>query len=92
TLGRFLLDGAKAVRIQGDEIKLEARIRYIDEYSGHADGPELERWIAARRPIRRGLFIVHGEEHALGGLQNRIAERTLPTARIFAPMLDDVYD
>ena len=38
TLGRFLLDGAKAVRIQGDEVKVAARIRHIDEYSGHADG------------------------------------------------------
>ena len=27
TLGRFLQDGAKAVRIQGDEIKVAARIR-----------------------------------------------------------------
>ena len=52
TLGRFLDDGAKAVRIQGEEIKVAARIRSIDDYSGHADGPELARWIAARRPIR----------------------------------------
>ena len=50
TLGRFLENGAKAVRIQGEEIKVAARIRRIDEYSGHADGPELARWIAARRP------------------------------------------
>lgn len=92
TLGRFLRDGAEAVRIQGEEIRVAARIRYIDEYSGHADGPELARWIAARRPIHRGLFIVHGEEHALGGLLNRIAERTVPTAQIFTPMLDDVYE
>ena len=40
TLGRFLEEGAKSVRIQGDEIKVAARIRRIDEYSGHADGPE----------------------------------------------------
>ena len=57
TLGRFLADGAKAVRIQGEVIKVDARIRRIDEYSGHADGPELARWIAARRPVRRGVFL-----------------------------------
>ncbi len=56
TLGRFIADGATAVRIQGDEIKVAARIRRLDEYSGHADGPELARWIAARRPIRAGRF------------------------------------
>src|SRR5262249_56572420 len=79
TLGRFLHDGAKAVRIQGEEIKVAARIRYIDEYSGHADGPELARWIAARRPIHRGVFITHGEEPAFRGLAELIAERTIPT-------------
>ncbi len=68
TLGRFLDDGAKAVRIQGEEIKVAARIRRIDDYSGHADGPELARWIAARRPIQRGVFLVHGEEPAHRGL------------------------
>ena len=92
TLGRFLADGAKAVRIQGEVIKVDARIRRIDEYSGHADGPELARWIAARRPVRRGVFLVHGEEPALRGLSERIAERTIPAAQIFLPMLDDIYE
>ena len=92
TLGRFLEDGAKAVRIQGDEIKVAARIRRIDEYSGHADGPELSRWIAARRPVRRGIFLVHGEELALTGLFERIAERVIPTAQIFRPIMDDIFE
>ena len=92
TLGRFLADGAKAVRIQGEVIKVDARIRRIDEYSGHADGPELARWIAARRPVRRGVFLVHGEEPALRGLSERIAERTIPAAQVFLPVLDDIYE
>jgi metallo-beta-lactamase family protein len=92
TLGRFIADGAKAVRIQGEEIKVAARIRRLDEYSGHADGPELARWIAARRPIQRGVFLVHGEEPALAGLSDRIAERTVPAAKVFIPILDDIYE
>ncbi len=92
TLGRFLVEGAKAVRIQGEEIKVAARIRRLDEYSGHADGPELARWIASRRPITRGVFLVHGEERGLAGLTERIAERTVPAAKIFEPLLDDVYE
>ena len=92
TLGRFLADGAHAVRIQGDEIKVAARIRQLDEYSGHADGPELARWIAARRPVRRGVFLVHGEEEALTGLSERIAERSVPAAKVFVPVLDDIFD
>jgi metallo-beta-lactamase family protein len=92
TLGRFLADGAKAVRIQGDEIKVAARIRSIDDYSGHADGSELARWIAERRPVQRGVFLVHGEEPAIAGLAELISERIIPAARVFQPLLDDVYE
>jgi metallo-beta-lactamase family protein len=92
TLGRFLADGANAVRIQGNEIKVAAQIRSIDDYSGHADGSELARWIAARRPVLRGLFLVHGEERAIAGLAERISERIIPAARIFQPILDDIYE
>lgn len=92
TLGRFLVDGVKAVRIQGEDIKVAARIRSLDDYSGHADGPELARWVAARRPIRKGLFLVHGEEPALLGLAARVAERIIPEAQVFRPVLDDIYD
>jgi len=92
TLGRFLDDGLKAVRIQGDEIQVKARIRRIDDYSGHADGPELARWIAERRPIRRGVFLVHGEERALNGLSERIGERSVPASQVFIPVLDDIYE
>jgi metallo-beta-lactamase family protein len=92
TLGRFLADGVTAVRIQGEQIKVAARIRRLDEYSGHADGPELARWIASRRPIKRGVFLVHGEEPALAGLSERIAERTVPAAKVFTPLLDDIYE
>ncbi len=92
TLGRFLDEGAKAVRIQGEEIKVAARIHRMDDYSGHADGPELARWIAARRPIKRGVFLTHGEEPELEGLSKRIAERSVRAAQIFVPVLDDVYE
>ncbi len=92
TLGRFLQEGAKAVRIQGDEIRVAARIRMMDEYSGHADGSEITRWIAARRPIQRGLFLVHGEEQAIAGVAERLSERIVPAAKLFQPVLDDIYE
>jgi metallo-beta-lactamase family protein len=90
--GRILQNGAKAVRIQGDEIKVAARIRMIDEYSGHADAAGIARWIAARRPIECGLFLVHGEEEAIAGLAASVAGRIIPAARIYQPILDDIYE
>ena len=92
TLGRFIEDGATSVRIMGEEIRVKARIRRIDDYSGHADAGELARWIAARRPIERGLFLAHGEEAAIAALAERIGGGVLPAAKIFQPVLDDIYE
>lgn len=90
TLGRILQNGAGTVRIQGDDIKVRARIRSIDLYSGHADGPELAAWIRKRLPIRHDLFLVHGEEEALAGLRERLTG-IVPSDRILIPQIDDTY-
>jgi len=87
TLGRILQDGARAVRIQGDEITVRARIRSIDLYSGHADAPELARWVEARMPIRHQVFLVHGEQEAIEGLRGRLAS-LLRSGQVEVPSLD----
>ncbi|CAN7661444.1 MBL fold metallo-hydrolase [Neorhizobium sp. LjRoot104] len=91
TLGRFLGDGAAAVRIQGDEIAVRASIRKLDVYSGHADGPELAAWIEARKPIRRGIFLVHGELPAIAALKTRISA-SLPGVAVIQPAIDATYE
>jgi metallo-beta-lactamase family protein len=93
TLGRILQDGAKAVRIQGDDVVVRARITSIDSYSGHADGPELADWLAERKPIGQAVFLVHGEEGAIEGLRSRMKVANIIAAdRIFAPDIDDAFD
>ena len=91
TLGRILMDGAPSVRIQGDEFPVRARIRSIDLYSGHADGPELADWIRGRLPVRNGVFLTHGEEPAIAGLSARLAG-TVDPAHVVAPVLDESFD
>ena len=91
TLGRILLDGAPMVRIHGEEIRVEAQIRKLDLYSGHADGPELATWVKERLPIRHQVFLIHGEEPALAGLAQRIGE-FLPAEAIRIPRLDEVHE
>jgi metallo-beta-lactamase family protein len=91
SLGRILLDGAKAVKIHGDEIEVKATIRSMDDYSGHADAPELEAWIKARMPIAKTLFLTHGEEDAQLALEQRLLG-LLPSDCVLRPRLDDVYD
>ncbi len=92
TLGRILQNGASAVRIQGEEVKVRARIRTLDIYSGHADGPGLADWVEARGPVSRGIILVHGEEEGIAGLHERLSSRGLDGDRIFSPELDTVFD
>ena len=91
TLGRILQDGAAAVRIQGEEFKVRARIRSIDLYSGHADGPELADWIRKRLPIHHNVFLVHGEMPALSGFQARI-KGIVDADKIIIPAIDETFE
>jgi metallo-beta-lactamase family protein len=92
SLGRILQDGANAVRIQGDEISVKARIRAIEDYSGHADGSELLAWIRQRLPISRHLFLVHGEDEAIAGLKAAITTQAiLPENHVVVPRMDDSF-
>jgi metallo-beta-lactamase family protein len=90
TLGRILQDGARSVRIQGEEFAVRARIRTLDLYSGHADGPELADWIRARLPIRYEVFLVHGEEAAMAALAGRLPGIVDP-AKVLRPELDESF-
>ena len=91
TLGRILQDGARSVRIQGTNFAVRARIRSIDLYSGHADGPELAAWIKDRLPLSHQIFLVHGEEAAIGGLASRL-HGMIPDADVVIPDLDGSYE
>jgi metallo-beta-lactamase family protein len=90
TLGRILKDGARSVRIQGEEFIVRAQIRTLDLYSGHADGTELRDWFAARLPIRHHAFLVHGEEQALAALAGRLAGLVAPE-KIIIPDIDSSF-
>lgn len=91
TLGRILADGARSVRIQGEEIKVRARIRQTDMYSGHADGPALLKWLDERGPVTRATLLVHGEEESLDALHRELAALRGDGERIVVPALDDVF-
>lgn len=90
TLGRILQDGARSVRIQGEEFAVRARIRSLDLYSGHADGTELRDWIEARLPIRHRVFLVHGEGPAIAGLAARLSGIIDPHD-VLQPTLDESF-
>lgn len=88
TLGRLLVDGARRVKIQGDDIEVRARIRSMDVYSGHADAVGLAEWAKARRPVAGKVFLAHGEPDALGALRERLVGEGFPAGQILIPELD----
>lgn len=91
TLGRLLVDGARRVRIQGEEFGVRARIRSIEVYSGHADAAGLTAWAQARGPVRGSVFLDHGEPPALDALAGRLAEAGFERERIVIPSVDQAY-
>lgn len=92
TLGRYLAEGARSVRIQGDDILVRARVRSLDIYSGHADQTGLVSWATARRPVEGQVFLAHGEPDALNGLRDALAAAGFAPDRLRIPALDDRYE
>ena len=75
TLGRKLVDGAKRVKIFGEDISVNARIEMIEGFSGHADRNGLLDWIGGfnRKPGK--IFIVHGEEASMSEFSGSIEQK-----------------
>ena len=76
TLGRQIVDGAKSVRIFGEEIAVNARVEYIEGYSGHADQEWLLNFIYSFHNKPKHIFLVHGEPDSQEVLKGKILETT----------------
>ncbi len=73
TLGYSIVNGAKKVKIFGEEIAVNARIEYIEGYSGHADQEGLMNFVYSfnnQKP--KHIFLVHGEDEAKETLKQKI--------------------
>lgn len=74
TLGRRILDGARSVKIFGEEIPVRCRVRQISGYSAHADTPRLLNWLRPMRLKLRKVFVVQGEPAASEALAQKIRD------------------
>lgn len=72
TLGYSIVNGAKKVKIFGEEIAVNARIEYIEGYSGHADQEWLMNFVYSFITKPKHIFLVHGEEESQNVLQEKI--------------------
>lgn len=62
TFGRRLVDGAKRVRLLGEDIPVRADLHTLGGLSAHADRSALLAWLGHFRSAPRRVFVVHGEE------------------------------
>ena len=85
SLGRRLLEGAKSVKLFGEEIAVNARIVNFQGLSSHAD----RDWIGRFTPAPKQVFVVHGDSEVTELFARDLNELGLPA---HAPLYEEVYD
>ncbi len=75
TRGRLLVEGAKTIRIHGEEIPVRAHIEQLEHFSDHADYEEMLAWLERFPAAPKGVFLVHGEAEAAHALDERIEKK-----------------
>jgi len=86
TLARQIVDGAKVVKIFGEDYPVRAHIHTIGGFSAHAGQDELLAWHRQTgRP--ETTFLVHGEPESMAALAQR-----LPGTTVRMPTLQQRFD
>lgn len=90
TLGRYLQDGAKSVRINGQDIPVKAKVVFIDGYSGHKDSDHLVEFVEQTADSLKKVFVVMGEPKSALFLTQRL--RDYLGLYAYAPQAGDVVE
>lgn len=91
TLGRALVEGAKEVKIFGEEISVQAEILVLPGVSGHADDQGLLKWAGAfRENPPAQVFVTHGDDEVCDIFAKRLEDEL--GYRAMAPYSGTVYD
>jgi metallo-beta-lactamase family protein len=70
TRGAIIKSGAPAVKIFGEEVPIRAQIAALEQFSDHADPPELLEWLHTFRNQPSTTYLVHGEPAASAQLRD----------------------
>jgi metallo-beta-lactamase family protein len=74
TIGRRLVDGAKTVRLFGEEIAVKAHIHTLGGFSAHADRKGLLDWLSHFKSPDLEVIVNHGEEKTSMEFAERIQQ------------------
>jgi metallo-beta-lactamase family protein len=75
TRGRALQEGAKTLRLFGQEVPVNAEVIELGQFSAHAGKSELMRWLTGLPAPPRRTYLVHGEPAAAQSLQASIQQQ-----------------
>lgn len=75
TLGRTILDGAKTVKLFGEEVAVNAHIHVLHGLSGHADRNGLLEWVEGFKHKPKEILLVHGDKAAQESFQELIQSK-----------------
>jgi metallo-beta-lactamase family protein len=75
TRGWSLQNGAKTLRIHGEEVPVRARVASISGFSAHGDRDEVGRWLGTLSSPPGRVFCVHGEPAPLAATAERLRAR-----------------
>ena len=74
SLGRRLQDGAKNVKLFGEEIAVRAQIATLHGTSGHADRDGLVNWLQGFKVKPKQIYVNHGDDDACIAFQKLLTE------------------
>jgi metallo-beta-lactamase family protein len=69
TRGRALEEGAKTLRIYGEDVPVAAEVVNLHQFSAHSGKSELLRWLTGLPAPPRQTYLVHGEPAASAALK-----------------------
>jgi metallo-beta-lactamase family protein len=69
TRGRQIKDGEQQVKIFGQIVPVRAQVAAIEQFSDHADTPEMLEWMKTFKAAPKQTWLVHGEPAAASGLR-----------------------
>ena len=75
TRGRALQEGAKTLKLFGQDVPVVAEIVEMGQFSAHAGKSELLRWLTALPAPPKQTYLTHGEPSAAQSLQQAIQEK-----------------
>jgi metallo-beta-lactamase family protein len=74
TRGFSIKNGAPSVKMFGQQVPIRAQVASLEQFSDHADTPELLEWLHTFKRAPKETFLVHGEPASASQLRDAMTQ------------------